>query len=180
MTPRLEQQDRRLRWWWREWETRSMVYIDASGGDGKNEKQYRHLQRQGWRCRWQETFNPIQSETHWSSPFNLKTTRNKGIKSDWWQWWSAEVRGRKIDERKKDGWDERKRELGAWEREWELRVSYRENREKIVKKLYTHATVPVQICMSTVATCIYTQVYTHWYERFFCSDCVKFVTFSIL
>ena len=35
---------------------------------------------------------------------------------------------------------------------------YREEREKIHKKLYAHATVPVQICTGTVATCIYAQV----------------------
>ena len=55
----------------------------------------------------------------------------------------------------------RERESYAPKRERELRVRYREEREKIVKKLYAHATVPVHICMDTVATCIYTQVYTH-------------------
>ena len=55
----------------------------------------------------------------------------------------------------------RERESCAPERERELRVRYKEEREKIVKKLYTHATVLVQICTGIVATCIYTQVYTH-------------------
>ena len=44
------------------------------------------------------------------------------------------------------------------ERERELRVRYREEREKIVKKSYAHATVPVHICTGIVPTCIYTQV----------------------
>ena len=64
------------------------------------------------------------------------------------------MRGRKMDEM-------RERESCAPEREREMRVSYREEREKIVKKIYTRAIVLVQICMGTVATCIYTQVYTH-------------------
>ena len=63
------------------------------------------------------------------------------------------MRGRKIDQM-------RERKSCAPERERELRVRYREEREKIVKKLYAHATVPVHICTSTVATCIYTQVCT--------------------
>ena len=63
-------------------------------------------------------------------------------------------RGRKIDERKK------KRVVRLRGRERELRVRYIE-REKIVKKLYAHATVPMHICTGTVATCIYIQVYTH-------------------
>ena len=61
------------------------------------------------------------------------------------------MRGRKIDQM-------RERKRCAPKRERELRVRYREEREKIVKKLYAHATVPVHICMGTVATCIYTQV----------------------
>ena len=63
------------------------------------------------------------------------------------------MRGRKIDQM-------RERKSCAPERERELRVRYRKEREKIVKKLYAHATVPVHICTSTVATCIYTQVCT--------------------
>ena len=59
------------------------------------------------------------------------------------------MRGRKIDQM-------RERKSCAPERERELRVRYREEREKIVKKLYAHAIVPVHICMGTVATCIYT------------------------
>ena len=43
------------------------------------------------------------------------------------------------------------------ERERELRVRYKEEREKTVKKLYAHATVSVHICTGTVATCIYTK-----------------------
>ena len=68
---------------------------------------------------------------------------------------------------------ERDRERGSWELSTE-------RREKIVKKLYVHPIVLVQICMGTIATYIYTQVYTRWRECFFSSDCVKFVTFSIL
>ena len=75
--------------------------IDASKG-----KRWR------WRWRWRETFNPIQPETHWSSPFNPKTTRNKGRKSDRRRWRSTEARGRKIDQMRG-----RKKELCAWERE---------------------------------------------------------------
>ena len=66
------------------------------------------------------------------------------------------MRGRKIDQMRG-----RKKELCTKrERERELRVRYREERGKIVKKLYAHATVPVHICTGTVVTCIYTQVYT--------------------
>ena len=52
------------------------------------------------------------------------------------------MRGRKIDQMRG-----RKKELCAErERERELRVRYREEREKMLKKLYAHATVPVHIC----------------------------------
>ena len=64
------------------------------------------------------------------------------------------MRGRKMGEM-------RERESCAPERERELRVKYREERGNFVKKLYTHAIVPVQICMGTLVTCIYTQVYIH-------------------
>ena len=64
------------------------------------------------------------------------------------------MRGRKMDEM-------RERENCVPKRERELRVRYREEREKIVKILYIHATVPVQKCTSTVETCIFTQVYTN-------------------
>ena len=74
----------------------------------------------------------------------------------------------------------RERKSCAPERERELRVRYREEREKIVKKLYAHATIPVYIYTSTVVTCIYTQVCTGWCESFFCSYCVKWAPFSIL
>ena len=50
----------------------------------------------------------------------------------------------------------------------------------MVKKLYAHATVPVQICTGTIATCIYTQVYTGWCGSFFCSYRVKWAHFPIL
>ena len=69
-------------------------------------------------------------------------------------------RERKIDQmrgRKKELCAKRERER---ERERELRVRYREEREKIVKKLYAHAIVPMHICTGTVAICIYTQVCT--------------------
>ena len=56
---------------------------------------------------------------------------------------------------------EKERVVRLRERERKLRVKCKEEREKIVKKLYTHATVLVQICTGIVATCIYTQVYTH-------------------
>ena len=139
----------------------------------------------GKRWRWRETFNPIQLETHWSSPFNPKTTRNKGRKNDRQRrqrrWRSTEASRRKIDERKKDWSYERKKERAVRrERERELRVRYREEREKMVKKLYAHATVPVHICTGTVATCIYTQVCTGWCGSFFCSYRVKWAPFSIL
>ena len=65
-TPRLEQQDRRLQWRWRERETRSTPPKASGGngdGDGDGEKQ--------------STRNPLIK-----SPFNPKTTRNKGRKSD--------------------------------------------------------------------------------------------------
>ena len=64
------------------------------------------------------------------------------------------MRGRKMAEM-------RERESCLPKRERELRVRYKEEREKIVKILYTHATVPVQKCTDTVATCIFTQVYTN-------------------
>ena len=64
------------------------------------------------------------------------------------------MRGRKMVEM-------RERESCLPKRERELRVRYREEREKIVKILYTHATVSVQKCTGTVATCIFTQVYTN-------------------
>ena len=70
------------------------------------------------------------------------------------------MRGRKIDQmrgRKKELCAERERER---ERERELRVRYKEEREKMLKKLYAHATILVHICTGTVATCIYTQVCT--------------------
>ena len=55
----------------------------------------------------------------------------------------------------------RERKSCASEKERDLRVRYREEREKIVKKLYAHTTVlPVHICTGTVTTCIYTQVCT--------------------
>ena len=119
--------------------------IDASDGDGENEKQ-------DWRFtstplvamartrnkidatkgkRWRETFNPIQSETHWSSPFNPKTTRNKGIKNDRRQWWSAEARGRKMDEMRGRESCAPVREKGSWE----LVI---ERREKKLLKNYIH------------------------------------------
>ena len=67
-----------------------------------------------------------------------------------------EARGRKIDQMRG-----RKKELCAErERERELRDRYREEREKMVKKLYAHALVSVHICTGTVATYIYTQVCT--------------------
>ena len=103
--------------------------IDASKG-----KRWR------WQWQWRETFNPIQPKTHWSSPFNPKTTRNKGRKSDWRRrrWQSTEARGRKIDERKKDWSDERKKERVVRLRErgsWELGT---ERREKKWLKNYMH------------------------------------------
>ena len=59
---------------------------------------------------------------------------------------------------------ERKREReGAESQYWE-------EREKIIKKLYTHATMPVQIWTGTIATCKYTQVYTHWCGCFFAQN----------
>ena len=120
-TPRLEQQDWRLRWRWRERETRSTP-PKASGGDGDGE---RHSTR-----------NPLIK-----SPFNSKTTRNKGRKSDRRRRWrSTEASGRKIDERKKDWSDERKKERAVHrkrERERELRVST-ERREKKCLKNYMH------------------------------------------
>ena len=64
--------------------------------------------------------------------------RNKGIKSDRRRWRLAEARGRKMDEMRERESCAPERER---ERERELRVKYREERKKIVKKLYTHATV---------------------------------------
>ena len=61
------------------------------------------------------------------------------------------MRGRKIDQMRGAVCRKRKREAAE--------SQYREEREKILKKLYAHATVPVQICTGTVATCIYAQVY---------------------
>ena len=62
------------------------------------------------------------------------------------------MRGRKIDQMRGAVRRERKREA--------TESQYKEEREKILKKLYAHATVPVHICTGTVVTCIYTQVYT--------------------
>ena len=112
--------------------------IDASNDDGENEKQDRHLQRQAVAM---AMARDIQPKTHWSSPFNPKTTRNKGRKSDWRRqrrWQSTEARGRKIDERKKDWSDERKKERVVRLRErgsWELDT---ERREKKWLKNYMH------------------------------------------
>ena len=94
-TPHLEQQDRRLQWRWREWETRLTPPKASSGnGDGNGDGE-RHSTR-----------NPLIK-----SPFNPKTTRNKGRKSDRrWRWRSTAAMGRKIDKRKKDWSDERKKE----------------------------------------------------------------------
>ena len=67
------------------------------------------------------------------------------------------MRGRKIDQmrgRKKELCAEREREREGAESQ------YREEREKMLKKLYAHATVLVHICTGTVTTCIYTQVCT--------------------
>ena len=69
------------------------------------------------------------------------------------------MRGRKIDQmrgRKKELCAERERER---EREG-AESRYREEREKMLKKLYAHATVSMHICTGIVATCIYTQVCT--------------------
>jgi len=60
-------------------------------------------------------------------------------------------RGRKIDERKK------KRVVPEKEREGAESQVQRER--KIVKKIYLHATVFMQIYTGTEATCIYIQVY---------------------
>ena len=96
----------------------------------------------GKQWRWRETFNPIQPETHWSSPFNPKKMRNKGRKSDRRRQWrrqrSTAARGRKIDERKKDWSDERKKERVVRLRKrgtWELGT---ERREKKWLKNYMH------------------------------------------
>lgn len=67
----------------------------------------------------------------------------------------------------------RERESCAPEREREregAESQYREEREKIIKKLYTHATVAVQICTGTIATCKYTRIYTHWCGCFFAQN----------
>ena len=71
LTPRLDQQDWRLRWQWRERETRSTP-PKASGGDGDGDGE-RHSTR-----------NPLIK-----SPFNPKTTRNKGRKSDQKRQWRS-------------------------------------------------------------------------------------------
>ena len=141
-TPRLEQNGSK---WYHTgidaspWATRSTPPVTMARTRNKIDAS------KGKRWRWRETFNPIQPKTHWSSPFNPKTTRNKGRKSDWRrrQWRSTEARGRKIDERKKDWSDERKIERAVrWERErerergsWELGT---ERREKKWLKNYMH------------------------------------------
>ena len=67
------------------WATRSMPPVAIARTRNKIDasKGKRWL---GW---WRETFNPIQPETHWSSPFNSKTTRNKGRKSNWRLRWRS-------------------------------------------------------------------------------------------
>ena len=141
--------------------------IDAFGGDGENEKQDRRLQRQAVVMAMvmamardiqpHSTQNPLIKPIQ---PKNNEKQRKKersvamaiGGDGDRRKLEKERLmRGRKIDQM-------RERKRCAPERERELRVRYREEREKIVKKLYAHATVPVHICMGTVATCIYTQV----------------------
>ena len=167
--PCLEQQDWRLWWRWRERETRSTP-PKASGGDGDGNGK-----------RHSTPFNPkpIDQAHSTRKQWETKEERAIGGDGDRRRWRSTEARERKIDEKKKDWSDERKKEMCAWERERELRVRYREERDKIVKKLYAHATVPVHICMGTVATCIYTQVCMGWCGSFFCSYCLKWAPFSI-
>ena len=145
-TPCLEQQDRRIQWQWRERETRSTP-PKASGGDSE---------------RHSTSFNskPTDQAHSTRKQWETKEERVIGSDGDRRRWRSTEARGRKIDERKKDWSNERKKKLCVWERERELRVRYKEEREKTVKKLYAHATVSVHICTGTVATCIYTQVCT--------------------
>ena len=96
----------------------------ASGGDGERHSTQNPL------------IKPIQPE---NNEKQRKKERSTAVAID--------GRGRKIDERKK------KRVVCLRGRERELRVRYRE-REKMVKKLYAHATIPVQICTGTVA-CAY-------------------------
>ena len=109
-TSRLEQQHRRLRWRW--WEREIRLTPPVAKARTRNKIDASKGKRWRWRWRWRETFNPIQPETHWSSPFNPKTMRNKGRKSDRQRWRSTEARGRKIDQMRG-----RKKELCAWERE---------------------------------------------------------------
>ena len=103
LTPRLEQQDRRLQWRWRERETRSTP-PKASGGDGDGE---RH-----------------------STPFNLKPTnqvhstqKQRETKEEKAIGGGGDGNQRKLEEerlmtgRKIDQMRGRKKELCAWERE---------------------------------------------------------------
>ena len=100
LTPRLEQQDRRLRWWWQERETRSTP-PKASGGDGDDE-------------RHSTPFNPKPTDQAHSTRKQREKKEERAIEGGdgdrRWRWWSTEASGRKIDERKKDWLDERKKE----------------------------------------------------------------------
>ena len=119
-----------------------MVYIDASGGDGKNKKQDRRLQRQAVAMAMMRDIQPHSTRNPLIKPIqpeNNEKQRNKerlavmAIGSGGDQRKLEEerlMRGRKMDEM-------RERESVAPERERELRVKYTKEREKIVKKLYT-------------------------------------------
>ena len=119
-TPRLEQQDRRLRWRWRERETRSTP-PKASGGDGE---------------RHSTLFNPKPTDQVHSTQKQRETKEEKAIGGG-----SGDGNQRKLEEeifiRR-----EEERKSCALKRERELKVRYKEEREKMVKKLYAHATVP--------------------------------------
>ena len=153
-----------------------MVYIDTSDGDGENEKQDRRLQRQAVAMAMamardiqpHSTWNPLIKPIQPDKQRETKEERAIGGGGD---------RRKLEEERLMRG---RKTMLCTWERKGAESQVQRE-RKKIVKKLYARATVPVHICTGIIATCIFTQVYTHWCRCFFfCSYCVKWVPFSIL
>ena len=118
--------------------------IDASGLPlCNNEKQRQAINDQTMR---NPLINPIQPETHWSTQFNLKTTRNKERKRKKERAVAMviggcgdrrlmEAWGRKIYEiRERESCEFERIDLMKWEKESEVRVRGTERREKQILK----------------------------------------------
>ena len=161
-TPRLEQQDWCLRWRWWEWETRSTP-PKASGSDGNGDGE-----------RHSTPFNPKPTDQAHSTRKQQETKEERAIGGSG----GNDGDQRKLEEERLIRWEEERKSC-VLERERELRVRYKEEREKIVKKIYT--------CYSTRAYLhgycnnlhLYTSLHGLMWE-FFCSYRVKWASFSIL